>query len=47
MSHLDYGARCDEHVGEVFPPRCTACSLAAQEEIDELHQIHNNRTQEN
>lgn len=21
----DHGARCDKHVGEVFPPRCTTC----------------------
>jgi len=22
---MDIGARCDEHVGEVFPPRCADC----------------------
>lgn len=29
----DSGARCDEHVGEVFPVRCSECeSLSAVEE---------------
>lgn len=22
---IDSGARCDNHVGEIFPPRCLAC----------------------
>jgi len=25
---LDLGARCDQHVGEVFRPRCLNCDLA-------------------
>jgi hypothetical protein len=29
---LDTGARCDEHVGEVFPPRCPECE-ALQEPL--------------
>lgn len=27
--HLDTGERCEEHVGEVFPPRCYDCAAAA------------------
>lgn len=23
---IDVGARCDRHVGEVFPPRCAECA---------------------
>lgn len=30
---VDAGARCSEHVGEVFPPRCAECT-AAQAELD-------------
>jgi hypothetical protein len=26
MMLADDGIRCDEHVGEVFPPRCAACN---------------------
>jgi hypothetical protein len=29
---IDHGARCDNHVGEVFPPRCAECDAAAAEE---------------
>lgn len=28
MTHVDLGARCDRHVGEVFPPRCDECTAA-------------------
>jgi hypothetical protein len=26
---VDGGQRCEQHVGEVFPPRCVDCDLAA------------------
>jgi hypothetical protein len=26
---LDYGVRCERHVGEVFPPRCADCACEA------------------
>jgi hypothetical protein len=26
---VDLGLRCDRHVGEVFPPRCSACDVEA------------------
>lgn len=29
-SWIDSGARCDDHAGEVFPPRCRACDAAAE-----------------
>jgi hypothetical protein len=25
ITELDTGRRCEAHVGEVFPPRCSAC----------------------
>ncbi len=31
MGELDDGARCDEHVGEVFPPRCARCDALRNE----------------
>jgi|GEM_PF-6997077 len=31
MSDLDHGIRCDRHIGEVFPPRCTACDTLTAE----------------
>jgi len=31
ISHLSEGPRCDDHVGEPFPPRCSACDLFAVE----------------
>jgi len=30
MGEVDLGIRCDQHVGEVFPPRCAACDAAAE-----------------
>jgi hypothetical protein len=27
----DLGVRCEEHVGEVFPPRCSECERLQQE----------------
>jgi hypothetical protein len=30
--HIDTGARCDRHVGEVFPPRCADCDALQDEE---------------
>jgi len=33
MNHeVDHGVRCDDHVGEVFPPRCGTCQALAEEE---------------
>lgn len=29
MRSIDPGARCDAHVGEVFPPRCRDCEAEA------------------
>ena len=28
MVEIDLGARCSDHVGEVFPPRCSDCDQA-------------------
>lgn len=27
--YVDFGARCPDHVGEAFPPRCAACAQEA------------------
>jgi hypothetical protein len=35
MTEIDHGARCDRHVGEVFPPRCTECETAKHELVDQ------------
>jgi len=32
LEQLDHGIRCDEHVGDVRPPRCTACDAEAAAE---------------
>lgn len=32
LSELDHGVRCERHVGEVFPPRCSDCNAAARAE---------------
>jgi len=34
MTHpeIDSGVRCDRHVGEVFPPRCSDCTAEAKAE---------------
>ncbi|RFA12644.1 hypothetical protein B7R21_09870 [Subtercola boreus] len=29
MRAIDIGARCEAHVGEVYPPRCAECAAAA------------------
>jgi hypothetical protein len=34
MTETDHGTRCDAHVGEVFPPRCEACTTAQMEAGD-------------
>lgn len=34
MTGIDIGARCERHVGEVFPPRCSDCSDAAAEAFE-------------
>ncbi len=31
LAELDHGMRCDRHIGEVFPPRCSDCSREAAE----------------
>jgi hypothetical protein len=31
MGEMDDGARCAEHMGEVFPPRCTRCDALRDE----------------
>jgi hypothetical protein len=31
LSDLDHGARCERHVGEVFPPRCDECTALAKD----------------
>ena len=31
------GERCDRHVGEVFPPRCSACDALQRERPPERH----------
>ncbi len=31
MGEMDDGARCTEHVGEVFRPRCTQCDELREE----------------
>lgn len=33
MTSLDSGIRCDQHVGEAFPPRCAACQAPNTEEM--------------
>lgn len=33
----DTGARCDQHVGEVFPPRCINCDLARDVRAVDTH----------
>jgi len=35
MEDIDHGARCEDHVGEVFRPRCEACDAAAVEQARE------------
>lgn len=30
MYELDLGIRCDNHIGETFPPRCEACDALTQ-----------------
>jgi hypothetical protein len=35
MTELDLGTRCDDHIGEVFPPRCTDCDQAEQQKQGE------------
>lgn len=30
IAELDYGVRCEEHTGEVFPPRCRDCDATAE-----------------
>lgn len=29
---IDFGVRCDDHVGEVFPPRCDECAALNEAE---------------
>lgn len=42
MTIQDLGARCDNHAGEAFRPRCTACDDAnrdlEQQQAEERHQ---------
>lgn len=44
--YVDIGARCDEHAGEVFPPRCATCEVTAAEwraslpRVCQLHPMH-------
>jgi hypothetical protein len=33
MHEPDHGARCDKHVGEVFPPRCNDCVTAQADDV--------------
>ncbi len=36
MGEMDDGARCPEHVGEVFRPRCAQCdALREENSLDE------------
>jgi hypothetical protein len=32
-SELDHGIRCDNHVGEAFPPRCLDCEAEARKAL--------------
>jgi hypothetical protein len=32
MMFTDTGARCDDHIGEAFPPRCEACDYLSIQE---------------
>ncbi|MFC0681982.1 hypothetical protein ACFFGH_29475 [Lysobacter korlensis] len=33
VGEMDDGARCAEHVGEVFPPRCPQCDALHEESV--------------
>lgn len=37
MSEIDFGERCDDHVGEVFPPRCADCAALSHPLAIEAH----------
>ena len=32
---MDLGVRCDRHVGEVFPPRCSECDALQRPTVRE------------
>ena len=36
---VDFGIRCDRHVGEVFQVRCYECERAAREQIGHRPEI--------
>jgi hypothetical protein len=37
ISELDHGIRCDRHIGEAFPPRCSDCDvLTVQQASDQV-----------
>jgi hypothetical protein len=36
ISELDHGIRCDDHIGEVFPPRCADCDALTLQGASDL-----------